>query len=385
MSNGPVPVGSRSRSLTSKRRRGWTSGSLSVARANVGLLVNRSRCRNPNSESALATRGLPAKGGTAKWIIALSVIFATIGAQGLSVGAASARVRHHNAPHHQSVIRTCTAAPVHLPPARVGNLSGIQWVATISRGTQCTAQSNASTPKNATPPNPTYQGTPPLIFNGGSVAGTSTPGELTVTPIYWVPTGGSYSFPAGYESLLNQFNSDAAASSGQPTNVFSNVEQYTNSASAHLHYVLHAGAPVTDTNAFPTSGCTPDSGQIWSDGTSYSECITNTQLISEATSFTTAQSLPVDLAHLYVFYLPKGVESCFTSSDGAQGGQCTANANSLNAGSFCGYHTWSGSLLVSDMPYAVVDSRVVPNYIVGCSSDLQQNTGGNQTPTLRSA
>jgi hypothetical protein len=177
---------------------------------------------------------------------------------------------------------------------------------------------------------------------------------------------------AQYQSLINRFVTDSAADSGKTTNVFAAIPQYTK-GSVHLHYLLHAGTPLTDTDPFPANGCTPDSGAIWSDGHGYSKCITNSQLLSEAASFTSGHGLPhSDLAHLYVFYLPEGVETCFTSTNGAGGGTCSINA----APGFCGYHAYAAPPLVADMNYAVVDSPTGWT----CSSDAGSNTGGNQSP-----
>jgi hypothetical protein len=227
-----------------------------------------------------------------------------------------------------------------------------------------------------TPPSPPYNGTPPLVYNGGPVAGTTIPGELTVTPVYWVPAGSSYSFPTDYESLLNQFFTDVAADSGNDTNVFWALEQYTNAEGTHLSYLVHAGTPIVDTDALPTNGCTPDTGHVWSDDTGYSACLTDAQLQSEATSVASANSLPLDLGHLYMMFLPEGVEVCFTSADGAHHGSCSTNSKTPG---FCGYHTSSAAaspLLMAAMPYAVVDSPT--GYT--CSSDGGSNTGGNQSP-----
>src|SRR6185437_4798848 len=131
--------------------------------------------------------------------------------------------------------------------------------------------------------------------------------------------------------------------------------------------------PINDTRAYPTSGCTPDSGAIWSDGTPYSVCITNSQLLHEASVFTTAKGLPnTDLAHLYMYFLPKGVETCFTSSNGVHGGSCSINVT----GGFCGYHAFGAPPLVANMNYAAVDSPTGWT----CSFDAGSNTGGNETP-----
>ena len=214
------------------------------------------------------------------------------------------------------------------------NVGGALWGHRIVNGTACSTE-GAGGP---TPPSPSFNGSPPLSFHGGAVTGTSTPGELTVTPIYWIPTGSTYSISTAYESLVNQFISNAAAASGKATDVFASLTQYTNSGGTHLSYKLHAGVPITDTTKFPANGCTPDSGHIWSDGTTYSKCITNAQLLSEASSFTKSHSLPnTDLAHLYMYFMPKGVETCFSSTNGAGGGSCSINTHS----GFCGYHAFA--------------------------------------------
>jgi Phosphate-induced protein 1 conserved region len=260
-----------------------------------------------------------------------------------------------------------------LQPSRVGDIGGIQWGARVGNAAACAGRS-APGPINLTPPSPPFRGSPPLTFHGGVVTGTTTPGELTVTPVYWVPTGGPYGIPTGYKTLINQFIADAAAASGKNTNVFATVQQYTNAGSTNLKYLLHTGTPITDTNAFPANGCTPDAGAIYSDSTAYSKCITNSQLLSEASAFTTAHGLPnSDLAHLYVFFLPKGVETCFSSTNGAGGGTCSIN---YSRPGFCGYHAFAAPPLVADMNFAVVDS---PSGWT-CSSDAGSNTGGNQTP-----
>ncbi len=194
-----------------------------------------------------------------------------------------------------------------------------------------------------------------------------------MTPVYWIPKGSTYTIPSAYETLINRFITDAAADNGTTTDVFAALTQYTNASGKNLSRRLHAGTPVTDTAKFPANGCTPDSGKIWSDGTGYSKCITNAQLLSEAKTFTTSHKLPnTDLAHLYMYFMPKGVETCYTSTNGAGGGGCSINAKP----GFCGYHAFGSPPLVANMTYAVVDSPLGWT----CSSDGGSNTGGNQSP-----
>jgi hypothetical protein len=207
------------------------------------------------------------------------------------------------------------------------------------------------------------------------VAGTSaTPGELTITPVYWVPSGSS--MPAAYEQLINQFITDAAADSGKNTNVFSVVDEYTDADGVQLSYRLHAGTPITDTDPFPPASCAPDTGSVWADGTAYSVCVTNAQLVAEASRFTTAHGLPnSDFTHLYMFFLPKGVETCFSSANGAGGGECSINSG-RPAASFCGYHAFASPPLVANMNYAFAGSAT--GYT--CGSEAGSNTPGAQSP-----
>ena len=236
----------------------------------------------------------------------------------------------------------------------------------------CRQPANAD-PPNAGPPTadpataaPSFNGTPPLLYGGGPVMGTS--GVATVTPIYWT---GALSIPAAYQNIINGYLTNMAADSGGPTNVFSTVTQYTNGVN-HIHYNIAAGTPLVDTHAFPTSGgCTRDTGAVYSDSTGYSACVTDSQLIAELSSYLTAHSLPRDLNHLYMVYFPKGVESCFGNANAAGGGDCSLNV-------FCGYHSAFGTVaspaIYASMPYAVPDGANGTT----CSSD--GGGVGNQSP-----
>jgi hypothetical protein len=73
-----------------------------------------------------------------------------------------------------------------------------------------------------------------------------------------------------------------------------------------------------------------------------------------------------------MYFLPKGVETCFTSTNGGGGGSCSINSRP----GFCGYHAYAAPPLVADMNYAVVDSPTRWT----CSSDAGSNTRSNQTP-----
>jgi PKD repeat protein len=219
-----------------------------------------------------------------------------------------------------------------------------------------------------------YRGSPPLTFHGGPVMSTDPlGGQVTVTPIFWAPSG--YTFPSSYRTVLGNFFTDAAAASGTTGNVFSSLAQYTDSAGNHIRYKLAVGSAVSDTQAFPTGGCTADTGSVYGDNSGYATCLTDAQVSAEATRLVNAQGLTSDLAHLYVIFLPKSVESCFTANNGAQGGPCTINSHAGSSGGYCAYHSFldSSSLIYANMPFPVYNSAT--GYT--CSPEF---TAGIQTP-----
>ena len=102
--------------------------------------------------------------------------------------------------------------------------------------------------------------------------GTTT-AEVTVTPVFWQPSGGRYVFPPGYESIIDRFVANVAAASGTNSNVFSIATEYYQNiggTKTSISDAIRAGTPIADTDAFPSNGCTPAKG--------YPVCITDSQL-----------------------------------------------------------------------------------------------------------
>jgi hypothetical protein len=161
---------------------------------------------------------------------------------------------------------------------------------------------------------------PPLTQHAGPVVGTAAQtGEVTITPIYWTPPGYGFVDASGanfdntaYSTVINKYITDTAADSGKTTNVYANNTQYqqtVNGVTTSIHYLIHAGTPITDTNAFPTAGqCTVTAP--------YTACITNQQYQTELQSILTARGLPADLGHIYVLLFPYAVQEQFTGSSG---------------------------------------------------------------------
>lgn len=188
---------------------------------------------------------------------------------------------------------------------------------------------------------------------------TASTGPLEVVPIFWVPAG--YSMTASYQSILNSYVADVAKDSGGTHNVFSVANEYFGN-NGQIHYSVKLGPVFTDTNPI-TNGCTveaSDTTGIYADNSGYSACVDDLQLQAQVDSVTAANRLPHDLSHIYVLYLPKGVESCFApgSSASTAGGQaCTINHQPTAA--YCAYHsTGLNSAVYANMAYPIYDSPV---------------------------
>ena len=249
---------------------------------------------------------------------------------------------------------SCAPAPTH-----VGRFLGIQRPSTTAAPIACSlaARSSASKAYNG--------GSPPLKLKGGVTMGTSLqPGAVTLTPIYWAPNQAA--FDSGYDSLSTQFINDlsAATTAGTTASPFSVLTQYTNASGTRFGSQMTASQPIVDTQAYPndadTIGCSPDSGAIYNDNSGYSSCISDADIMAEVQRLTTDKNLSTDWSHLYVVYLPKGVEDCMPSQ-GQTPHSCTANYADT-ADSYCAYHSYvnpaptDAPMLYAVIPYTVWNS-----------------------------
>ena len=179
--------------------------------------------------------------------------------------------------------------------------------------------------------------TPPLVYQGGPVLDTDGATGLTVTPIYWAPSGTPYQIPADYESIIDGYVANIAAASGQTTNVYSVDTEYyqvTEGATQYVNDDLKAGKAIIDTDAYPANGCKSIGGST--------ACITDQQIRDELTTLAQKQGLATDVDHFYPVFLAPKVET--RDRDGS---------NSVS--SYCGYHRsfGSGSTYIdyADIPY----------------------------------
>jgi hypothetical protein len=237
--------------------------------------------------------------------------------------------------------------------ARVGHFGGIARAVPVRASCQVHNLSDAA------------NGTPPLIFHGGPVMGTSSTGPVVVTPIFWNPAG--HSIPTTYKNILNTYFADVAAASDQHSNVYSTLNGYFGS-NGTIRYKIALGSPVNDTSPLPANGCKlngQDTSKIYADNSGYNACLDDDQIIAETDAVVTARGLPRDFAHIYVMYLPKHVESCFfAGSTTTASNFCTINHQPSAA--YCAYHSQAPSGAVyANMPFPIYGSPVG----FTCSSD----------------
>lgn len=190
---------------------------------------------------------------------------------------------------------------------------------------------------------------PPLTYHGGPVLGPST---VTLTPIYWAPSG--YSFPASYTTIVNQYLTDVAAASGKMDNIYAVDGEYyqmTGGTKANAVYNIRAGTPVNATDPFPatTDPCTVNPP--------YTACITDVQLKAELATVLAANNLPADLGHMYLLMFPPNAQTL------------EGKARSLEV--YCGIHGafdlagGGGTVVYADEPYL--------SPITGCSGGQAPN------------
>ena len=186
---------------------------------------------------------------------------------------------------------------------------------------------------------------PPLVYNidgfsppppvmGGI---TGTPGAVTITPVYWAPTG--FLYTTTYKSIINKYVQDVALASGTPDNVFSvSTQYYQLPGTKHIRYKVTAGSAISDTTAYPLGTFTSRAACPVPPASGYTNCITDSELTGELDAYLTNHALPVDDSHLYMVFLPKRVNTCAPD----------LGCFNDKRGGFCAYHF----LTPTNVPYS---------------------------------
>ena len=233
-------------------------------------------------------------------------------------------------------VPTVASAGTAAPPG--GTVPATTVVAPLDTPRGLVPRADAAHPRGAAAPsnlgNPSCgRCAPPLQFHAGlPVMGglSGNPGEATITPIFWAPSG--YSFPSSYKLIIDGYLANVAAASGTPSNVFGVSEQYYQQASSsapqrHIQYLVHAGAEVDVADPFPAPdvhGCTAATG--------YRACVSDAALQAEVHTAATTHGLVEDDAHLYLVFFPPGVETCENAAPAGSTTPCSINV-------YCAYHS----------------------------------------------
>jgi PKD repeat protein len=217
------------------------------------------------------------------------------------------------------------------------------------------AASSACSPliPTPTPCGPLHYHTGPVVQTGAAV------GKNTIYAVYWQPRSFATHFPANYQSVVDTYLRNVAATSGKPTNVYAAEQQYYETKTRvkqHIHYTVTYAGQITLTTAFPTNGCTPTNYYTTALGGA-TVCLTDTQEQVELNHYVTsiAPTAPVGYGHIYMMFFPPGVETCFTSTSR----ECSAAADKT-AAYYCGYHSSMSAkatvLLYANMPFPTTNA-----------------------------
>jgi len=163
-----------------------------------------------------------------------------------------------------------------------------------------------------------------VTYHGGPVVH-----GITNYALYWDPAS---AIPASTKTLINQYFADVAHDSGTNANNYAVLGEYSD-GSGNIEYQQTFGGALSDTNAYPASGCNHGA-----------TCITDAQILAQVNTFITANSLPRGMSAQYFVFTPTNVTTCF---DPTPSTTCSDNA-------YCAYHSFSGSgsstILYADDP-----------------------------------
>jgi hypothetical protein len=266
-----------------------------------------------------------------------------------------------SAPKAAKANNTCASAQQVSASAEIAHIGGVVLAQGAAGSGGC----------QKPPPEPAFNGDPPLLLHSspsncvgfgvpcfdGNMMMTKSTGPLVIVPIFWNPSG--YTMSDSYKSVITGYLDNVAKMSGQKQNVFSVLDEYSGT-NGQIQYNVQVGPVVNDTNPLPANGCTLeslDTTGIYADGSGYSACIDDNQVENEVEAVRTAQSLPADLTHIYVLYLPKGVESCFFAGPTAFDNVCTINH--FPTAAYCAYHSFDNeSAVYANLVYPIYQSPV---------------------------
>ncbi|HEY5316358.1 MAG TPA: hypothetical protein VIJ20_00145, partial [Solirubrobacteraceae bacterium] len=195
----------------------------------------------------------------------------------------------------------------------------------------------------------------PEVYHGGSVMR-----NVTIHTIFWAPSGfrfdGSPSPGAlGYEAMVQRFFTDIAHDSGESTDVYSVLRQYSDGGGPGQESISYSAAAdsIEDSNPFPPAHdqCASPQGV----GT----CVTDLELEQEIDHFIgTGHPTARGLTNLWFVFLPPDVDTCVSP------GSCGSNV-------YGGYHS------AFDLGDGVTVYAVIPDPLIEATTPPGGDPQGN--------
>lgn len=143
--------------------------------------------------------------------------------------------------------------------------------------------------------------------------------------IYWDPTD---HYHGDWQHVINTFFQSMGSASGSLDSVFAVDAQYTDAANRHALFKSTFQGAYTDTNAYPSSGCTDPSPLEARDligplvaGKHTQVCLTDKQVQEELEAFIGQHSLQKGMGTIFYLLAPPGVTVCLDS--GALASHCS--------------------------------------------------------------
>ncbi len=223
---------------------------------------------------------------------------------------------------------------------------------------QTVAIPGGSTEVGVTPPSST------LSFGavGGFAnnAGNPVMHANNVYAIYWDPQdqyhGNWQELIDGYLRRVGDASADTA---GRLSNHYGIDAQYTDRGNGHAAYSSTFRGAYTDTDPYPTAGCTdPNSSPTSQYDFGFLTCVTDQQIREELQKFTTQpepaapNGLPRGMTSLFFILTPPGVAVCIDA--GGVNGHCSDNPPAKSAAGVCSYHAAIGNGDGNTIVYAAI-------------------------------
>jgi hypothetical protein len=164
-----------------------------------------------------------------------------------------------------------------------------------------------------------------MIYHNGPVMHTNK-----IYAIYWVPAG--YLVNSSYKSLINRYFTDVAAADNLTSNVYFSDTQYysiTGGIKSFITTTSTFGGSYLDTKAYPANGCTLYTG--------VTKCLSDAQIRAEVKRVIALKGWVANATTEFFLFTADKVGSCF-------GASCAFTH-------FCAYHSATGNVLYSNMPY----------------------------------